>query len=173
MGRRNAPEGIAHRDSPRPPDSHRRFVPRNMWLEPDLDRALRAIAADEGISATEWVRRAIRARTARRASEAHDYVRRVVPEAVARAAERELTEKAEFLLGLAKRHAAADHMYARRLRSEAGVLLERAAWFADVVSAYGKLPPSGVPNAAGHPTRPGGPRPPDNPGPTLGAPSSQ
>lgn len=166
---------ISPRDIPSktPADSHRRFVSRYMWLEPEVDATLRRLAQEDGISCTDWVRRAIALRASRRASEAKDYVRRVVPEAVARAAERELTDKAEFLLTLARRHAHQDPSYAHRLRQEGDVLLQRAGWFAEVVSDYEKLPPSGVPNTAGRPTRPAAPPRPAGSSPTPAAPASR
>lgn len=135
-------------------DRHRETVPRFLWLHPQEDAALKQLAAEDGVTVTEWVRRAIRLRSGRRTPEAETYIRRIIPEAVARAAERELNDKADALMNLAARHAQDDPAYTRRLRQEAGVLLDRSAWFAQVVSDYAKLPPSGIPTPAGRPTRP-------------------
>lgn len=153
-------------------DRHKRSVSRTFWLRPEEDATLKRLAAEDGVSATEWVRRAIRLRSGRRAVEAEVYIRRIIPEAVARAAERELNDKADMLLNLAGRHAQEDPAYTRRLRQEAGVLLDRAAWFAQVVSDYAKLPPSGIPTPAGRPTRPVAAPPPGGRPPTAEGPSN-
>lgn len=171
-----AKRGASRRDTPRRPHSgasnHAGFLHRHFWLRPQEDATLRRLAQQEGVSVTEWVRQAIRARAGRRVVEAGQYIRRIVPEAEARAAERELTEKAEVLLTLAQRRLKDDPAYAYRLRQEAGDLLDRAAWFTDVVRDYAKLPPSAPPSSAPPPTSSGPARAPDRPRPTGGAPSS-
>lgn len=153
-------------------DRHRETVPRFLWLHPQEDATLKRLASEDGVTVTEWVRRAIRLRSGRRTPEAETYIRRIIPEAVARAAERELNDKADALMNLAARHAQDDPGYTRRLRQEAGVLLDRSAWFAQVVSDYAKLPPSGIPTPAGRPTRPPAVPPRGAPPPTDGGPAS-
>jgi hypothetical protein len=139
---------------------HAGRVRMTLWFRPPEAETLYRLARQDGITAAEWLRRAIRLRAGRRPVEAEQYIRRIIPEAEARAAELQLLEKAEVLMATARQVEPTDPLYAKAARREAGRLMDRAAWFTQVVQDYARLRSTAPPTAGPPATPAGAPRPP-------------
>lgn len=100
-------------------------------------RRLERLLKRRNLGTTDWIRRCIDLDEQIRPSEAKDYVRKIVPESVAVIAERELVQQAETLMAIAARQS--DWEAKRNLRSDAGVVMDAAAYFTDIRKEYERL----------------------------------